>query len=112
MEILTPYVPVRLLGEDKITGIVIAHRETNEEKTLELQGVIPAVGQNPNTQYVEIEGVLDDYKTVPVTMKTMETNCPNLFAGGDVLPRDIRQIYLAEHDGIVISKSILGVLGK
>ena len=70
------------------------------------------MGQIPNTQYIEIEDVLDDYKTIPVTMKTMETNCPNLYAGGDVLPRDIRQIYLAEHDGIVISKSILEKLGK
>ncbi len=111
-EILTPYVPVKLIAEDKITGIEIAHRETDERKIINLQGVFVAVGQIPNTQYINIEGVLDEYTTVPVTMKTMETNCPNLFAGGDVLPRDIRQIYLAEHDGIVISKSILGVLGK
>ena len=45
-------------------------------------------------------------------MKTMETSCSNLYAGGDVLPRDIRQIYLAEHDGIVIAKSVLAALGK
>ena len=61
---------------------------------------------------MKIDGVLDEMKTIPVTMKTMETNFPNLFAGGDVLPRDIRQIYLAEHDGIVISKTILEKLGK
>ena len=112
VEILTPFIPIRIIGEDKVTGIEIANRETDERKIIELQGIFPAVGQIPNTQYIEIEGVLDDWKTVPVTMKTMETNCPNLYAGGDVLPRDIRQIYLAEHDGIVISKSILEKLGK
>ena len=111
-EILTPYVPVEILGEEKVTGIKIANRETNEEKTIELQGIFPAVGQIPNTQFVKIDGVLDDYKTIPVTMKTMETNCSNLFAGGDILPRDIRQIYLAEHDGIIIAKTILERLGK
>ena len=111
-EIITPYVPVKLIGEDKITGIEIANRETDERRIIELQGVFVAVGQIPNTQYIHIEGVLDEYTTVPVTMKTMETSCHNLFAGGDVLPREIRQIYLAEHDGIVISKSILEALGK
>ena len=112
VEILTPYVPHKILADDKVYGIEIEHRETGEIKTIELQGIFPAVGQNPNTQYVNIEGVLDDWKTVPVTMKTMETSCENLFAGGDVLPRDIRQIYLAEHDGIVIAKTILERLGK
>ncbi len=112
VEILTPYVPSKLLGEDKVTGIEIAHRETGEKKIIELQGIFPAVGQIPNTQFVDIPCVLDDYKNVPVTMKTMETSCENLFAGGDVLPRDIRQIYLAEHDGIVIAKNICERLGK
>ena len=111
-EVLTPFIPVRLIGEDKVTGIEIANRETDERRIIELQGIFPAVGQDPNTQFIKIDGVLNEWKTVPVTMKTMETSCPNLFAGGDILPRDIRQIYLAEHDGIVISKSILERLGK
>ena len=112
VEILTPYIPVKIIASDKVEGFEIENRETGERKTLVLQGVFPAVGQDPNTQYVNIEGVLDEYKTIPVTMKTMETSCQNLFAGGDVLPRNIRQIYLAEHDGIVISKTILERLGK
>ena len=112
VEILTPYVPYKILADDKVYGIEIQHRETGEIKTIELQGIFPAVGQNPNTQYVHIDGVVDEWKTVPVNMKTMETSCENLFAGGDVLPRDIRQIYLAEHDGIVIAKTILERLGK
>lgn len=110
-EILTPYVPVRLIGEDKITGIEVENRETGERLIKELQGVFIAVGQIPNTQYVNIEGVLDEYKTIPVS-RQFETSCPGLYAGGDVLPREIRQIYLAEHDGIVISKNLLEALGK
>ena len=112
VEILTPYIPVRIIASDKVEGIEIENRETGERKSLELQGIFPAVGQDPNTQYVNIEGVLDEYRTIPVMMKSMETNCQNLFAGGDILPRNIRQIYLAEHDGIVISKTILERLGK
>ena len=112
VEIITPYIPVRIIASDKVEGIEIENREDGSRKTIELQGIFVAVGQIPNTQYINIDGVKDEWTTIPVTMKTMETNCPNLFAGGDVLPREIRQIYLAEHDGIVISKSILERLGK
>ena len=111
-EIITPYIPVRFIASDKVEGIEIENREDGSRRIINLQGIFVAVGQIPNTQYINIDGVKDEWTTVPVTMKTMETNCPNLFAGGDVLPRDIRQIYLAEHDGIVISKSILERLGK
>ena len=102
---------VECLRAEDLPGIEIENRETGERRIIKLQGIIPAVGQIPNTQFIQIEGVLNEYKTVPVN-RSMETSCPGLFAGGDVLPRDIRQIYLAEHDGIVISKSILTLLGK
>ena len=36
----------------------------------------------------------------------MMSSVRGLFAGGDILPRDIRQIYLAEHDGMVAARSI------
>ena len=42
----------------------------------------------------------------------METRVPGAFAGGDILPRDIRQIYLAEHDGKVAANSIEEYLRK
>ena len=42
----------------------------------------------------------------------MSTRVSGAFAGGDVLPRDIRQIYLAEHDGLVASKNIEEYLSK
>ena len=106
VEILTPYIPVEILGEDKVTGVVLENRETGERKTIETDGLFPLVGQIPNTQFVEIENVKDEYGLVPVN-KEMQTSCDNLYAGGDILPRDIRQIYLAQHDGMVIASSII-----
>lgn len=106
VEILTPYIPVEILGEDKVTGVVLENKETGERKTIETDGLFPLVGQIPNTQYINIDGVKDEYGLVAVG-RNMETSCPNLFAGGDILPRDIRQIYLSEHDGMVAAKSII-----
>ena len=111
VEIITPYVPKEILGEDKVSGLVISHRETGEDKTLDIQGLFPLVGQLPNTDFVKIDSVLDEWKTIPVD-RSMKTSVDGLFAGGDVLPREIRQIYLAEHDGMVAAKSIIEYLNK
>ena len=110
--ILTPYVPVVLLGEDKLTGVVIQNRETGEQKTLDVQGVFPLVGQIPNSQFIKIDGVMDEWGTIPVDPKTKQTSVEGLYAGGDILPRDIRQIYLSEVDGKMAAKAIIEYLKK
>ena len=112
IEVLTPYVPLEILGEEKIEGLVIQNTETKEIKTLELSGLFPLVGQNPNTDFIKIPDVLDDYRSVPVDNKTMMTKVDGLFAAGDVLPRLIKQIYLSEHDGKVAAKNIIEYLQK
>ena len=110
--ILTPYVPVAILGDDKVTGAVIKNVETGEEKTLEVQGVFPIVGQIPNSKYIKIDGVTNEWGTIPVDPKTKQTSVEGLYAGGDILPRDIRQIYLSEVDGKAACKAILEYLKK
>ena len=105
-EIVTPYVLDEILGETKVEGVVLKNRETEEKITIETDGLFPLVGQIPNTQFIKIDGILDENGNVPVD-KRMETSCKNLFAGGDVTPRPIRQIYLSERDGKAAAKSIL-----
>jgi glutamate synthase (NADPH/NADH) small chain len=58
---------------------------------------------------MKIPGVLDEQGNIPVDKKMM-TSVPGLFSGGDVLPRLLRQIYLAEHDGMVAARSIIEYL--
>ena len=109
--ILTPYIPLEFLMKDgSLCGVKIQNKETGEEKILEVQGVFPLVGQNPNTKFIKLD-ILNEWGNIPVE-KNMETRVKGAFSGGDVLPRDIRQIYLAEHDGMVAAKSILEYLGK
>ena len=110
--ILTPYVPVSILGDDKVSGAVIENRETGEQKTLDVQGVFPLVGQIPNSQFIKIDGVTNEWGNIPVDPKTKQTSVEGLYAGGDILPRDIRQIYLSEVDGKMACKAILEYLKK
>ncbi len=108
--IMTPYIPLEFIGEDKLEAVRIQNKETLEEKVLEVQGVFPLVGQNPNTAFIKLD-IKNEWGNIPVD-KAMSTRVEGCFAGGDVLPRDIRQIYLAEHDGMVAAKSIKEYLSK
>lgn len=111
VEIITPYIPIEILGEEKVTGLVIENREDGSHRELQIDGLFPLVGQLPNTTFIKLDGVLDEWKTIPVD-RSMMSSVPGLFAGGDVLPRELRQIYLAEHDGVVAAKSIVEYLKK
>lgn len=102
--ILTPYIPLEFIGENRLDGVRIQNKETGEEQILNVQGVFPLVGQNPNSEYIHLD-IKNEWGNIPVE-KNMMTRVSGAFAGGDVLPRDIRQIYLAEHDGKVAAKSI------
>ena len=108
--IMTPYIPLEFIGEDKLEAVRIQNKETLEEKVLTVQGVFPLVGQNPNTTFIKLD-IKNEWGNIPVD-KVMSTSVEGCFAGGDVLPRDIRQIYLAEHDGMVAAKSIKEYLSK
>ena len=108
--IMTPYVPLEFIGKEKLEAVRIQNKETLEEKVLEVQGVFPLVGQNPNTTFIKLD-IKNEYGNIPVD-KSMSTSVAGCFAGGDVLPRDIRQIYLAEHDGMMAAKSIKEYLSK
>lgn len=107
--ILTPYIPLEIIGEEHVTGAKIQNVETKEEKILDVQGIFPLVGQLPNSGFINIDGVKNEWGNIPVD-RNMSTSVEGLFAGGDILPRDIRQIYLSEHDGIVAAKSIIAYL--
>ena len=109
--ILTPYIPVEFIDENGVLkGVKIQNKETLEERVLDVTGCFPLVGQIPNTSFIKLD-ILNEYGNIPVE-KNMMTRVSGAFAGGDVLPRDIRQIYLAEHDGMVASKSIVEYLNN
>lgn len=106
VKILTPYIPIKIIGDETLTSLEILNKETNESLILSIQGLFPLVGQNPNTSYIQIDNVLDSYKCIPVNKDMMSINCEGLFAVGDVLPRVIKQIYLSEFDAKQAVKGI------
>ncbi len=110
VEIITPYIPLEILEEnDHVCGLLIQNREDDSKKTLTIDGVFPLIGQDANSEFVNVEGVKNEWGNIPFN-KDMSTGVKGLFTGGDVTPREVRQIYLAEHDGKVAAKSIIEFL--
>ena len=109
---LTPYVTKSINGKDHVESLTLVNQENGEEKELKISAVFPLVGQNPNTNFINIEGVIDNYRFIPVDKNNESPACPGLFAGGDVLPRVIKQIYLAERDAQIATNGILEYLKK
>lgn len=104
--ILTPYIPLEILEENqKVVGLLIQNREDNSILKLPADGVFPLIGQIPNTEFIQNFPIFDEYHNCIVD-KNMMTSVKGLYAGGDVTSRPIRQIYLAEYDGIRIAKSV------
>ena len=106
VEFVTPFIPLEILGEEKVTGVRLQNVDTKEERIINCEGLFPLVGQIPNSQFIQIAGVLDAKGFIPVNDK-YETSCPHLYAGGDVLPTDTRQIYIAVDNGNAIADDII-----
>jgi len=109
VSIMTPFIPLEFIGEEKLEAIRIANKETNEERIIKVDGAFPLVGQLPNSGFVSKLNITNEWGTIPVD-KAFMTSVDGVFAGGDILPRDIRQIYLAEHDGVTAANSIIKYL--
>ena len=67
-------------------------------------GIFPLLGYIPNTQYLD-KSLLDGDGFVIVN-RNYETNIPGLYAIGDVISRELKQIYLAVIDA---SKAVEGI---
>lgn len=88
VNILTPYNPSSIIGDDeKITHVVIEEATTKELKTLEVDAVIVNYG------FVSSIGPIKEWdlaieKNSIIVNSRMETNIPGIFAAGDICTYD------------------------
>jgi thioredoxin-disulfide reductase len=82
-------------GDDFVNQIVYKDRKTEEEKTLDVQGVFVQAGYEPATRFLKDMVELNGRKEVIVNFETFETKTPGLFAVGDVNSQKVKQIVVA-----------------
>lgn len=89
-----------LLGEGRISGVILTDVNTGEVSTLPLDGLFISVGQLPATELFRGQVDLDENGYV-VADETTRTNIPGVYAVGDVRTKALRQVITAAADGAV-----------
>jgi len=94
----TGYEITELVGDGRLSSIVIKNRETGEKKTLELDGLFTEIGWIPNTSFVEGLLKLNEQKEIEIDINC-RTSAPGIFAAGDVTTVTGKQIIIACGEG-------------
>jgi len=89
---------VEILGERRVSEIVIEPIEGGEIKELEVQGVFVEIGLVPNSEFVEGLVKMNRYREIVVDCHA-RTNVPGLFAAGDVTDVPEKQVIISAGEG-------------
>ncbi len=86
-----------LKGDKKIEGVTLIDTNTKELSDLNVEGIFLYVGQVPPTDFLKDLNVLNKYGLVEVN-ENFETDLERLFAIGDCISKNVRQIVTAVGD--------------
>ena len=88
------------VGEDTLSGVVIADAETGEEQTLKVDGLFVAIGLVPQNEPFSNVLTLNDYGYADAG-EDCRTKTEGVFVAGDCRQKRIRQVTTAVADGAV-----------
>lgn len=109
IEIITKHLPEELIIEDnKITGLKIKNVDTGETKIVECSGIFPYIGADPCTSFLDKE-MLNDHGYI-LANADMSTSVAGIYAAGDCIQKDLRQVVTACNDGAIAANSIVKYL--
>lgn len=102
--------PQKVLGNDVVEGIEIRDVKTDKSRILKVDGVFFYVGILANTDIVGKQIKKDDIGFLVVDRR-MRTGIDGVFAAGDVLSKELRQVVTAVADGAVAAVEAEKYLG-
>ena len=104
IHVIKKHIPVQILSlEGKVSGIELENVDTHEKQVIECSGIFPYVGQDPNTDCVQDLGVLNERGYVLVD-DDRQTKIPGIYAAGDVIDKNLRQVITACNDGAIAAQ--------
>lgn len=90
---------VDVLGQDKVSGIVIEDTVTGERRELPVTGLFIAIGHDPRSELVRGVVDVDNDGYVQVQSPSTRTNIEGVFACGDLVDHTYRQAITAAGTG-------------
>ncbi len=89
-----------IVGKEKVEKVTISNSKTKEEKEIIIEGVFIEVGRIAHTDLVANLVERDESGQIKVDKKQM-TKTPGLFAGGDVVSGEFKQITIASGEATI-----------
>ena len=84
-----------VVGDGKgVTGLTYTDRESNESKSIDVEGVFVQIGLLPNTEFLHGVVDLNERKEIVISDRGA-TSDPAIFAAGDVTTEPYKQIVLS-----------------
>lgn len=99
------------LGEDKLEGLRFKSTETGEEKEISCDGIFIFIGLQPVTDFVKDLGIVNQYGYIE-TNERMETKVPGVYAAGDCIVKNLRQVITACADGAIAAQEAAHYIKK
>jgi thioredoxin reductase (NADPH) len=90
---------VDILGDAKVSGVVLKDTVTGETRELPVTGLFIAIGHDPRSELVKGKVALDDNGYVLVDAPSTRTNIAGVFAAGDLVDHTYRQAITAAGTG-------------
>jgi thioredoxin reductase (NADPH) len=111
IDYLLGYEVLSFNGDKELESITLRNVETKEEKEHKFEGAFVFIGQIPNTKFLENLDITNKWGYIEVNEK-METRVPGIYAIGDVLDKELRQIVTAAADGSIAAIEVAKYLDK
>lgn len=89
-----------IIGKEKVEEVKILNKKTKEKRTIITNGVFIEIGRIAHTDLVANLVERDESKQIKVDKKQM-TKTPGLFAGGDVVSGEFKQITIASGEATI-----------
>lgn len=99
--------PVKVTGETFVSGIVYRDRKTGQENTLKVEGIFPAIGLMPNTDFCKGLIELNEWNEIVIDPRTNAASHGGIFAAGDVTDVLEKQAIIAAGQGAMAALSTI-----
>ena len=101
-----------IIGEDVVTGLRYKDAQTEEEKSIESDGVFVEIGMIPNSDFLAGLVERNERGEVMLDYRTKATSRVGIFATGDVTDAPYKQNNISAGDGVVAALSAYDYIRK
>ena len=97
VEFIYNSVITKINGVDHLESVTVLNKN-NEERTLMVEGLFIAIGQIPETAFINKLVSVDDYGYI-IAQEDCHTNIDGIYVAGDNRTKELRQLVTATSDG-------------